>query len=289
MIPQTFAYRKARTIDEALALLREHGDEAKVLAGGHSLIPLMKLRLSTPELLIDIGGIRELTEIRERDGRIELGALVTHRTIEFSELLRQKCPVLPEAAAQIGDPQVRNKGTIGGSLAHADPAADYPAVVLALDTEIEATGPDGHRTIPARDFFQGLFTTALRPGELLTRVRVPVMPPRSGAVYLKFPNPASRYAVVGVAAFVKLAPDDTCAEVRIGITGAAAAAFRATEAEKRLVGKTIDERTLAASLEDMVDPDDLLSDLAASAEYRAHLCHVLARRALRQAFERARG
>ncbi|WP_243664483.1 FAD binding domain-containing protein, partial [Rhodothermus marinus] len=123
MIPQTFAYRKARTIDEALALLREHGDEAKVLAGGHSLIPLMKLRLSTPELLIDIGGIRELTEIRERDGRIELGALVTHRTIEFSELLRQKCPVLPEAAAQIGDPQVRNKGTIGGSLAHADPAA----------------------------------------------------------------------------------------------------------------------------------------------------------------------
>ncbi|MDQ7039963.1 MAG: xanthine dehydrogenase family protein subunit M [Rhodothermus sp.] len=288
MIPQTFEYKKARTVEEALALLRAHGDEAKLLAGGHSLIPLMKLRLSTPELLIDIGGIRELTEIREQDGRIELGALVTHRMIEFSTLLKQKCPVLPEAAALIGDPQVRNKGTIGGSLAHADPAADYPAVMLALDAEIEATGPDGSRTIAAREFFQGLFTTALRPSEMLTRVRVPTMPPRSGAAYLKFPNPASRYAVVGVAAFVKLAPDDTCAEVRIGITGAAPAAFRATRAEEQLTGRPIDDRTLTAALEDLVDPDDLLSDLAATAEYRAHLCHVLTRRALRQAAERAR-
>lgn len=287
MIPQTFEYKKAHSIDEALALLREHGDEAKLLAGGHSLIPLMKLRLSTPELLIDIGGIRELTEIREVDGRIELGALVTHRMIEFSTLLQQKCPVLPEAAALIGDPQVRNKGTIGGSLAHADPAADYPAVMLALEAEIEAAGPDGSRTISARTFFQGLFTTALQTGEMLTRVRVPVMPPRSGAAYFKFPNPASRYAVVGVAAFVKLAPDDTCAEVRIGITGAAAVPFRATSAEKRLVGKPIDDRPLVAALEDLVDADDLLSDLAATAEYRAHLCHVLTRRALRQAFERA--
>jgi carbon-monoxide dehydrogenase medium subunit len=289
MIPQTFEYKKAHTIDEALALLREHGEEAKILAGGHSLIPLMKLRLSTPELLIDIGAIQELTEIRVQDGHIELGALVTHRRIEYSTLLKQKCPVLPEAASQIGDPQVRNKGTIGGSLAHADPAADYPAVMLALEAEIEATGPEGRRTIPAHAFFQGLYTTALQPGELLTRVRVPTMPPRSGAAYVKFPNPASRYAVVGVAAFVKLAPDDTCVAVRIGITGAASAPFRATTVEERLIGKVIDDRILVQALEDLVDPDELLSDLAATAEYRAHLCHVLTRRALWQAFERARG
>lgn len=288
MIPQAFTYKKAQSIDEALTLLRTHGDEAKLLAGGHSLIPLMKLRLSIPEVLIDISGIRELTEIREQDGHIELGALVTHRKVEFSELLHQKCPVLPEAASQIGDPQVRNKGTIGGSLAHADPSADYPAVMLALEAEIEATGPEGRRTIPAREFFQGLFTTALGPEEVLTRVRVPVMPPRSGAAYLKFLNPASRYAVVGVAAFVRLASDNTCTEVRIGITGAAPAAFRATSAEERLVGQPIDDRTLTAALEDLVDPDDLLSDLAATAEYRAHLCAVLTRRALRQAAERAR-
>lgn len=280
MIPQSFEYKKAQTIDEALALLQEHGPEAKLLAGGHSLIPLMKLRLSTPELLIDIGGLQDLREIREQDGQIELEALVTHRRIEFSALLKQKCPVLAEAAAQIGDPQVRNKGTIGGSLAHANPAADYLAVMLALDANIEVKGPDGCRTIPARAFFRGLFTTALQSGELITRVQIPVMPSRSGAAYLKFPNPASRYAVVGVAAFVKLAPDDTCATVRIGITGAAAAAFRATDAEARLISQVINDRTLAAALEDLVDPDDLLSDLAATAEYRAHLCHVLTRRAL---------
>lgn len=285
MYPAAFDYYRATTLQEALSLLKQH-PEAKVLAGGHSLIPLMKLRLASPPALVDIGRISELKGIRRTDGTVVIGALTTHREVEFSEALKQWCPLLPEVAAQIGDPAVRNMGTIGGSLAHADPAADYPAAMLALGASMKAVGPGGERMIPAEAFFVGMLTTALQPGEILTEVHVPVLGPGTGWAYEKFPHPASRYAVVGVAAVVRV-EGGVCREARVGITGAAPKAFRATAIEQALAGRPLEEATIRAAVEKAVSPEGLLSDPFASAEYRAHLCAVLARRALLRAASRA--
>jgi len=190
MIPAAFAYHRPDSVKEALALLKEHGEEAKLLAGGHSLLPAMKLRLSTPSQLIDIGRIAELKRLEEKGGHLIIGAGATHWAIESSAQVGEKAPLLQQAASVIGDPQVRNLGTIGGSLAHADPAADYPAAVLASQAEIQVRGPKGERRIEAGDFFVDLYQTDLQPDELITAVRVPALPKNAGACYLKFPHPA---------------------------------------------------------------------------------------------------
>lgn len=226
MITAPFDYYVPTTLDEAIALLRQHGDAAKLLAGGHSLIPLMKLRLANPSVLIDIGRLSGLSYIRETDGSVAIGALTTHRMLETSNLLKERLPLVSQAAGAIGDTQLRNRGTIGGSLAHADPAADLSAVVLALDGELRLRGPTGERMVRAQDFFVDMYTTALGADEILTEVRLPALPPRSGSAYLKLPNKASFFAIIGVAAVVALNADGTCREARLGITGLTAKPLR---------------------------------------------------------------
>ena len=288
MIPNSFEYVRATSVQDAVALLTRHGDDAKLLAGGHSLIPAMKLRLNTPSTLIDISGISELTEITKNGNKIHIGALATHRAIETSDVVKNNCSVVSEAASKIGDPQVRNVGTLGGSLAHADPASDYPAVILALDAEIGVSGETGNRTITAGQFFSGLFETDLNHDEIIIKVSIPVIGKGSGSAYEKFPHPASRFAVVGVATLVTVDSNGTCTAARVGVTGAAPSAFRATDVENALVGKSLNEQAVSDATDKVVDPADLLSDLIASAEYRAHLCSVMAKRALITAMERAK-
>jgi carbon-monoxide dehydrogenase medium subunit len=286
MYPAEFSYQRATSVRDAIALLSKDAD-AKLLAGGHSLLPTMKLRLASPSMLVDLGGVKELRGIRREGDAIAIGALMTHREIEFSKELKAACPILPEAAAQIGDPLVRNRGTIGGSVAHADPAADFPAALLAVDATIQVEGAKGRRTIAAGDFFLGLFTTALQPGELLTAIHVPAAQPAgTGMAYEKFPHPASRYAIVGVAAVVSV-DGGMCRAARVAVTGAGSHAMRLPSLEAALVGKALDDQTLAAACQNVIAADDLLSDQFASSEYRAHLASVLARRALTRAATRA--
>ncbi|MSQ33531.1 MAG: xanthine dehydrogenase family protein subunit M [Dehalococcoidia bacterium] len=290
MIPAAFEYEAPATLMEALALLRRHRG-AKLLAGGHSLLPMMKLRLAAPERLIDISRIKELAGIRESrgGGTIVIGALTPHGTLESSALLQEKCPLLAEAAAVIGDPQVRNRGTIGGSLAHADPAADLPAALLALDATLTAMGTSGaRRQVPARRFFRGLLTTALRPTEVLTEITVPVLKRGTGSAYEKFANKASRFAVVGVAAVVALDRRGRCSQVAIGITGAGPKAVRAVRAEAALLGREPTAANIAAAAaRASAAVGDALSDIHASSEFRLHLTEVLTRRALARAAARA--
>lgn len=288
MIPSAFEYVAPSSLSEASAFLAAHPDEAKLLAGGHSLIPLMKLRLAGPKYLVDLQHVPGLKGIRRIGDALEIGALTTHYEIESSPLVREVLPVLAETAATIGDVQVRNRGTIGGSLAHADPAADYPATILALDAEITATGTKGSRTIKASDLFVDVLTTSLQPDEVITQVRVPIPAAGSGASYQKFPHPASRYAIVGVAAVVRLNADGRCASAAIGITGAGSKAERATAAERSLVGSTLDEAALrkaGAAAAEAIEP---VGDIHASAEYRRHLVQEFTVRALRAAQARAR-
>lgn len=274
MIPAAFEYVRVRTLGEAIEALARYGEEARVLAGGHSLLPAMKLRLAQPKVVVDIGRVAELREIREEDGRLRIGALVTHGEIESSALLSRSCPLLPEVASRIGDLQVRNRGTIGGSLAHADPAADWPAAVLALEAEIVAAGPQGIRTVRAEEFFVDLFQTALRPGEILTEVRVPVT--EWGVAYEKFAQKASGFALCGAAVVVAEGA------ARVALTGVAAKAYRARATEEALRGGASPAEAAARAAEG-VEP---LGDLHASAEYRAHLARVLVRRALERALAR---
>ena len=286
MIPTQFDYYVANSVNEALDLLQRHGDRAKLLAGGHSLIPLMKLRLATPEVLIDIGRIASLREITHDAGVVSIGALCTHAQVAASPIVRELLPVLSAAAAEIGDPQVRNRGTIGGNLAHADPAADLPAVVLALDAEIVATGPRGQRVIPASEFFQGMLTTALQPDEILTEIRIRALGPHTGSAYAKLANRASRYAVVGVAAVITV-DDGQCTAARLGITGAGTVAVRASAAEAALVGKRLDAAAISAAASLAPQAVDPVGDIHASAEYRTEMVRVYANRALTAALAAA--
>src|SRR6266478_5102787 len=210
MIPAQFDYLAPKTLDEAVGLLAQHPDEAKLLAGGHSLIPAMKLRLTTPQILIDLGRIKDLSYVREEGGQIRIGAMTTHYRLEASDRLREICPLLPECAAQIGDVQVRNKGTIGGSLAHSDPAGDWPAAIIALDAEMVAVSAGGERTIMAGDFFVDMLTTALGAGEILREICIDKPQGRAGQSYVKMHHPASGFAVVGVAANLLLDGDSGC-------------------------------------------------------------------------------
>lgn len=280
MIPVAFDYARPRSLEEALGLLAAHGEDAKLLAGGHSLIPAMKLRLAQPKILIDIGGISDLRSINQQDGKIAIGALTTHYEIESSDLLKQSCPLLPEVAGKIGDMQVRNKGTIGGSCVHADPAGDWPAAMLALDAEFEVVGRNGNRTIAAKDFFVGMLTSAIGPDEILKVIRVPAT--AKSAAYVKFAQKASGFAIAGVAAIV----DKQRKEVAVGITGVAPAAYRAASVEASLRGSDLSSPTIASAAEKAADGVDPLSDIHASAEFRAHLARVQAKRALELAASR---
>jgi len=289
MYTTTFEYHRAGSVEEALDLLALYGDDAKLLAGGHSLIPVMKLRFARPAHLIDIRRIAGLAGIREENGAIVIGATTTHRTVESSELIRTRVPMLAEAAGEIGDPQVRNMGTIGGSVAHADPAADLPAVLLALDAEFRARGPEGTRAIPADGFFLGLMTTALDPAEILTEVRIPIPPGRSSGAYVKHPHPASRFAIVGVAALVTLGDDDRIERVRVGITGLDTRARRATTVETALAGTAGEPTDIEAAAAHAADGLTLRDDAQGPVEYKAELAKIHTARALSRAIHRARG
>ena len=288
MIPAGFEYVAAGSVDEAIALLQEHGDAAKILAGGHSLIPLMKLRLTEPGVIIDIGGIDALRGVRRNGGGVAIGALTTYTTIGASGDLTG-LDALREAAQSVGDVQVRNRGTIGGSLAHSDPGADVPAAVLALGAEIALKGPGGERTVGADDFFQGFFTTDVGGDELLTEVRLPQPAARTGTAYAKLANPASGYAVVGVAASITLGDDGTVADARVAVTGAGDHAVRATGVEDALRGKQRTDEAIADAASHAAEGIDPLEDIHASAAYRAAMAQVFAKRALQAARQRAGG
>jgi carbon-monoxide dehydrogenase medium subunit len=288
MNPSQFAYQRAGSVDEAIALLEEHGEGAKLIAGGHSLLPIMKLRLAEPEMLVDIGRIPGLRGVRRDDGEIAIGALLTHHQIATDAQIRSAAPLLADTAARVGDRQVRNRGTIGGALAHADAAADYPAAILALDATIIARGPRGERRIPASEFFLDFLTTALQPDEVLTEVRSPVPAQGHGWSYQKLANQASGYAIVGVGAIVVLDADDACADIRVGVTGTAAVPWRAEATESALRGQRLDAGAVAAAA-DLVDAGvDPLDDLHGSAEYRRRVTRGLTRRAILEAAGRAR-
>jgi len=288
MITHQFAYEAPTTIDDAVKALGR-SREAKVLAGGHSLIPLMKLGLAEPELIVDIGRIAGLREIKSENGAVTVGALATHRSIADNSTIATALAALAEAAAAVGDLQVRSRGTIGGSLAHADPAADEPAPTLAFDATIRVIGPKGRRDIPAREFFKETFETALGANEIVVEVRFPAPAGRTGSAYAKFPHPASGFAIVGVAAVVGLKANGTVERAAIGVTGAAAGPFRATAAERALVGTRGDASAIAAAAAKAADGITLLSDLTASSVFRKQLLIVHTRRALERAVERARG
>jgi len=281
MHPANFDYHRASSIDEAESLWKENSD-ASFLAGGHSLIPAMKLRLSDPGTLVDISGIDDLKGISRDGDTIRIGALTTHREVGSSDVIKDGCSALSEAAGMIGDPQVRNRGTIGGNVAHADPASDYPGILMALGATIVTSS----RSIVVDDFFTGLFETALNDGEVITEIQVPAIGTSSGAAYTKFFNPSSRYAVVGVGALVSKS-NGSCSSCRIGVTGAADHAFRASVAEETLQGSDLGEDAVAASAAKVADGQEMLSDLSASANYRTHLCGVMAKRAIVEAASRA--
>jgi len=281
MHPANFDYHRASSIDEAESLWKENTD-ASFLAGGHSLIPAMKLRLSDPGTLVDISGIDDLKGISRDGDTIRIGALTTHREVGSSNVVKDGCSALSEAAGMIGDPQVRNRGTIGGNVAHADPASDYPGILMALGATIVTSS----RSIVVDDFFTGLFETALNDGEIITEIQVPAIGASSGAAYTKFFNPSSRYAVVGVGALVSKS-NGSCSSCRIGVTGAADHAFRASVAEETLQGSDLGDDAVAASAAKVADGQEMLSDLSASANYRTHLCGVMAKRAIVEAASRA--
>jgi len=285
MIPAQFDYATPKTIAEAVALLASRPDEAKILAGGHSLIPAMKLRLAQPQLLVDLGRIKDLSYIRKEGGKILIGAMTTHYQLESSATLKQSCPLLTECAASIGDVQVRNKGTIGGSLAHSDPAADWPAAIIALRGEIVATGSAGERVIKADDFFVDFFTTALLPGEIIREIRIDSPKTPQNEAYQKVPHPASGFAVVGVAVSLQPTGEAVCEAAGIGITGVAAKPYRATSVEAALIGKQLDDQTITLAAAHACDGIEANSDLYASADYRMHLARIHTARAIRNALE----
>ena len=278
MIPVAFDYERATSVDDAIAKLAGGG---KALAGGHSIVPLMKLRLSEPGKLVDISKIPGLSGIREVHGQIEIGATTTHSEIAGSEQLRAACPMIAEAASEIGDPQVRNRGTIGGSIAHADPAADFPAVMLALEADILIKGMNGPRSVKAADFFRGFYDVDLHTGEIITAIR---FAPVRSAAYAKLHQRASHYAIVGAAVALELA-GGTIQRARIGLTGATSCAIRLPAVETALVGKSAAD-AVAAVQHASVEAGELNADLHASAEYRQAMIPVFVRRAVERAINR---
>ena len=288
MIPGQFEYHAPSTLDEALALLAEHGSDARVLAGGQSLIPLMKLRLASPAVLIDLNGVDSLSGIEEADGQLRIGAMTRHSALERSELIGSRYPLIADAAAVIADPLVRNRGTTGGSLAHADPAGDLGSVMTALGAEVVVNGPGGERTLPIDELLLGPFTTTLEEGEILTEVRVPQPAERSGGAYEKLERKVGDFATAAVA--VQLTRENgSCASIGIGLTAVGPTTIRASEAEDALRGGSLDEDALRAAAELAAAASDPAADLRGSEEYKRDMVRVLTLRALRRAIERAGG
>ena len=288
MYPAPFEYHRASSVQDALALLSQYGDDAKLLAGGHSLIPVMKLRFTAPSHLIDIGRLPELSGVTEAGGTLRIGAATRHADVIASPVVRAKAPILAEAASHIGDPLIRNMGTIGGSVAHADPAADLPAVLLALGATMVARGPGGERTISVDDFFTDVFTTALRPDEILVRIDVPPPGGSAGGAYAKNADPASGYAIVGIAAQLTTS-GGTITAARVGMTGLGPKAMRLTAVEQGLAGKPATAASIDAAASAASDGVGFSDDSMRSAAYKANLARVYTRRALVQALARATG
>ena len=279
MIPSAFDYYAPTSMEEALSLLSTYGQEAKLLAGGQSLVPLMKLRLSKPKVVIDIGRVPQLDRIRLEGSNIAIGAGTTYSQLEGSELLKSSCPLLPQTANLVADVQVRNQGTLGGALAHADPAADLPAAILALDAEVKLVGPGRERWVKAQDFFITMLATALSPEEIITEIRVPVME-RVKTAYLKAAKRAEGFAIVGVAVCLKTDQEGICEDIRIGLTGVTDKAYRADGAEQTIKGKKIDSRLIEEASTRVIDGVDVANDINASVQYRSRLAHVYTARAL---------
>ncbi|MCZ6546869.1 MAG: xanthine dehydrogenase family protein subunit M [Deltaproteobacteria bacterium] len=285
MIPSSFEYYSPTSLEDALSLLSTHVEDAKLLAGGQSLLPLMKLRLAKPKVVIDLSRIQELNYIRSEGNKIVIGALATYSQREGSDLLQTRCPLLSETASVIADVQIRNQGTIGGGLAHADPASDMPAAVLALEGELKVVGPKGERWIRAEEFFITMLTTALSPDEILTEIRIPVLKGTKTA-YLKAAQRASGFAVVGIAVCLRSSPDGSCEDIAIGVTGVTDKAYRAEYTEKMLKGKKLDPRIIEEAAVEVTHGLDVMEDINASPEYRSHLARVYLTRAVQTARER---
>lgn len=289
MKPPPFEYVAAGSLDEALAALAEYGDEAKLLAGGQSLVPLLAFRLARPGVLVDLNGVAGLDRVEFSGDALLLGSMVRQRAIERLPGLRERCPMIAEAVELIGHVGIRNRGTVGGSLAHADPAAEWPALAVVLEAQLELAGPRGPRTVPAKDFFVSYFTTALGVDEVLTGIRVPIPNGRTGSAFLELSRRHGDFALAGVAALVTLGEDGTAADVRLGLVGVGSSPVRAEAAEAVLRGRVPDAEALdeaAAAVAGAIEPT---GDIHASEEYRRHLAVVLTGRALRTAFARAEG
>ncbi len=285
MIPGSFEYFAPRSLADAVKFLAEHRDDVKILSGGQSLLPLMKMRLSKPAFIVDIGRIPGLDTIIEEGSNLIIGALVTHAQIESSELLQKKCPLLPQTATTIADVQVRNRGTIGGSIAHADPAGDWPAAIIALDAEIKVTGANGERWVKCDEFFLGLLMSVLEPDELVTAIKVPVTG-NDKTAYLKAAPRSSGFAVVGVAVRIGLDGAGNCSRAAIGITGVTDKAYRPERVEQILTGKTLDAKTIETAAAEATRNVEVIEDINGSAEYRKHLTEVYAARAIQEALAR---
>ena len=287
MYPARFEYLRASNLAEAIDLVRAH-DGAKFLAGGHSLLPMMKLRLAQPAVLIDISRLPELSGVELEGDTLRVGALTTHAELASSELVRSSCPLLAEAAGQIADPAVRNKGTIGGNLAHSDPGSDLPAVVQALNATLVVMGPDGSRSVAARDFFVDLLESDLRSDEILTAIEIPISSGGAGSCYLKFEHPASGYAVCGAAAIVSVGEDGRCRGAALSLNGVAATPVSVSGIGSALSGSTLGEDDIDRAVDDNLSVSDPMGDIYASGPYRVHLAHVYGKRALKTARDRAR-
>jgi len=289
MFPANFGYLPAHSVEEAVRLLTEHGDDAKLLAGGHSLIPAMKLRLASPHYLVDLGTVPGLRGVRVDGDALAIGALTVHADVASSELVRKHLTGLADAASVIGDVQVRNRGTIGGSVAHADPAADFPVILVALNASFALHSPSGKRTVAADDFFVDFYTTALAPNEILTEIRVPLPPSNAGTAYAKLGHPASGYVVVSAGVLINRQPSGSCVSARIAIGGLGSGPIRATASEMELQGRQLTPEVIAAAASkaaEQTDPDD---DSYASAAYKRHMATIYALRAIEAAVRRSAG
>ena len=287
MIPPSFQYHAPGSVDDAVALLSQYGDEAKLLAGGHSLLPMMKLRFAEPEHLVDINNIESLKGIREENGDIVIGAMTSENALVNSALLQKKCPILPEAARLIADPQVRNRGTIGGDIAHGDPGNDHPAIMMALEATFTLVGPNGSRQVAANDFYLGTFYTSLEADEILTEIRLAPQPPNTGASYQKLKRKTGDFATAAAAAVIEMS-GETCQRARIALTNLGPTALRASDAEAVLEGQVITDDLIDQAAQKAMDICDPAEDLRGDVEYKTHMGGEMTRRAIRTAVKRAK-
>jgi aerobic carbon-monoxide dehydrogenase medium subunit len=286
MIAQSFNYETPSTVQEAIDMLMKYGDEAKILSGGHSLIPMMKLRFASPETLIDINGIPGLSHIKEEEGMMKIGGLAREADLEHSALLLKTFPIFADVTKLIADPQVRNRGTIGGNLAHGDAANDHPAVMLALNASVVATGPEGARTIPIDEFFFGFYMTALQHGDILTEIQIPIPSKRTGSAYHKMERKVGDYATAGVAVQITLDDDGVCTAAGIGLTNVNPTPLRASRSEQALIGKKLTDDVIKEACTYASEDCSPSDDLRGSEEYKRHLVGVLVKRMIHQAVSR---